>query len=125
MYPCSVCCAKKAENELPENELWQLYRAAYEQYQSEIRNGEKAYSRYVNDFYYYHLPCTSNQYLRMVTLLLTAAFDWVGLLAGILLGLALAATNVTLDGRRQYLYPLIPWDGEAFSRLVLRRRKKD
>lgn len=61
MYPCSVCCAKKAENELPENELWQLYRAAYEQYQSEIRNGEKAYSRYVNDFYYYHLPCASNR----------------------------------------------------------------
>ena len=42
---------------MPENELWQLYRAAYEQYQSEIQNGEKAYSRYVNDFYSYHLPC--------------------------------------------------------------------
>lgn len=42
---------------MPENELWQLYRAAYEQYQSEILNGEKAYSRYVNDFYSYHLPC--------------------------------------------------------------------
>ena len=42
---------------MPENELWQLYRAAYEQYQSEILNGEKVYSRYVNDFYSYHLPC--------------------------------------------------------------------
>ena len=42
---------------MPENELWQLYRAAYEQYQSEIKNGEKAYSRYVNDFVSYHLPC--------------------------------------------------------------------
>lgn len=53
------CCAKNAENELPKDELWQLYRAAYEQYQSEILNGEKVYSRYVNDFIYYHLPCTS------------------------------------------------------------------
>ena len=42
---------------MPENELWQLYRAAYEQYKSEIKNGEKAYSRYVNDFISYHLPC--------------------------------------------------------------------
>ena len=57
MCPCCLSCTKKAENELPENELWQLYRAAYEQYQSEILNGEKAYSRYVNDFYSYHLPC--------------------------------------------------------------------
>lgn len=42
---------------MPEKELWQLYRAAYEQYQSEIRNGEKSYSRFVNDFFSYHLPC--------------------------------------------------------------------
>lgn len=42
---------------MPENELWQLYRAAYKQYQLEIVNGEKAYSRYVNDFVSYHLPC--------------------------------------------------------------------
>ena len=42
---------------MPENELWQLYRAAYKQYQLEIENGEKAYSRYVNDFVSYHLPC--------------------------------------------------------------------
>ena len=56
MCPCCLGCTKKTEKELPENELWQLYRAAYEQYQSEILNGEKAYSRYVNDFYSYHLP---------------------------------------------------------------------
>lgn len=41
---------------LPEDELWQLFRAAYGQYQSEILNGEKAYSRYVNDFFTYNLP---------------------------------------------------------------------
>ena len=53
------CCAKKAENEQPKDELWQLYRAAYEQYQSVILTGEKMYSRYVNDFIYYHLPYSS------------------------------------------------------------------
>lgn len=41
---------------LPEKELWQLFRAAYEQYQSEIIRGEKSYLRYVNDFVNYHLP---------------------------------------------------------------------
>ena len=56
LCPCCVNCAKKVEKELPKDELWQLYCAAYEQYQSEIINGEKSYSRYVNDFYYYHLP---------------------------------------------------------------------
>lgn len=41
---------------MPEDELWQLCRIAYEQYKSEIIDGEKAYSRYVNDLIYYHLP---------------------------------------------------------------------
>lgn len=41
---------------MPENELWQLFCAAYKQYQSEILNGEKDYSRYVNDFFSYNLP---------------------------------------------------------------------
>ena len=59
MCTCRVGCSKKIETELHENELWQLYRTAYEQYQSEILNDKKEYSRYVNDFIYYHLPCTS------------------------------------------------------------------
>ena len=58
MCPCCESCTKKDETELPKDELWQLYRAAYEQYQSEILYGEKDYSRYVNDFIHYHLPCT-------------------------------------------------------------------
>lgn len=56
MCPCSQNCSKKSGRKLPEDELRQLYRAAYEQYQSEILNGRKAYSRYVNDFFSYHLP---------------------------------------------------------------------
>ena len=56
MCPSCIGCAKKTENELPENELWQLCRIAYEQYKSEIINGEKSYSRFICDFFYYHLP---------------------------------------------------------------------
>jgi hypothetical protein len=41
---------------LPGDELWQLCRIAFEQYKSEISNGEKAYSRFIYDFMYYHLP---------------------------------------------------------------------
>jgi len=41
---------------LPGDELWQLCHIAFEQYKSEIINGEKAYSRFIYDFYYYHLP---------------------------------------------------------------------
>ena len=52
---------------MPENELWQLYRAAYEQYQCEIIKGEKKYSRFVNDFIAYHLPtlCTHEDQIRL------------------------------------------------------------
>ncbi|MCR5681373.1 MAG: spore germination protein [Clostridiales bacterium] len=65
------------------------------------------------------------KFLRMITLLLTAAFDLIGFLSGIALAVILAATNVTLDGRQRYLYPLIPFDGRALSRLILRRAKDD
>ena len=43
---------------MPGDELWQLCRIAFEQYKSEISNGEKAYSRFIYDFMYYHLPVT-------------------------------------------------------------------
>ena len=52
---CSNHCPEQ-ENEPPKEELWTLFRAAYEQYQSEIVNGNKLYHRYVNDFVSYHLP---------------------------------------------------------------------
>jgi hypothetical protein len=41
---------------LPEDELWQLYRAAYEQYKSEIQSGDYSYNRFVARFFSYHLP---------------------------------------------------------------------
>ena len=65
------------------------------------------------------------KYLRIVTLILTALFDWIGFALGILLGFVLAATNRTLDGRHCYLYPLIPWNGHDMARLVFRLKKDD
>ena len=59
MCPSCVSCTKKTESELPGDELWQLCRIAYEQYKSEIINGEKAYSRFICDFFYYHLPVSA------------------------------------------------------------------
>ena len=55
---CTDCsnCNKKIEKKLPENELWQLYRAAYKQYQSEILHGQFTYHRFVERFVSYHLP---------------------------------------------------------------------
>ena len=43
---------------MPGDELWQLCRTAFEQYKSEIINGEKTYSRYLNDWFYYNLPAS-------------------------------------------------------------------
>ena len=65
------------------------------------------------------------KYLRILTLLLTAVFDWPGLAAGVVLAFLLALTNRTLDGRRRYLWPLIPFDGPALARLVFRLKKRD
>ena len=56
---CPHCLGQctKSEIEQPEaNELWTLFRAAHEQYQSEIVNGNKRYHRYVNDFVSYNFP---------------------------------------------------------------------
>ena len=67
LCPCCISCTKKTEKELPENELWQLCRTAFEQYKSEITNGEKSYHRYVNDFVYYHLPAYGMNEVNMRT----------------------------------------------------------
>lgn len=57
---CSNHCPEQ-ENEPSKDELWTLFRAAYEQYQSEIVNDSKLYDRYVNDFISYHLPVFSQE----------------------------------------------------------------
>ncbi len=64
------------------------------------------------------------KYMRMLTLLLTALFGIWGLLGGFLIMIILVATNKTVNGRRNYLYPLIPFNAKALARLFFRMKKR-
>ena len=63
------------------------------------------------------------KFMRMILLLLTAVFDIWGYIAGIIFTLVLVATNKTVNGKRSYLYPLIPFNGKALARLLFRLKK--
>ena len=52
-------------------------------------------------------------------------FDWVGFVLGIVAAVTLIATNKNVNGKRSYLYPLIPWNGNAMARLFFRLKKHD
>lgn len=64
------------------------------------------------------------KYLRVLLLLLTALFDVWGFFGGLLVALILVATNKTVNGGRNYLYPLIPFNGKALARLFFRLKKE-
>ena len=64
------------------------------------------------------------KFVRIITLCLVALFGAWGLLLGALIGIALIATTKTVNGGRSYLYPLIPLNLKALSRLVFRRHKE-
>lgn len=64
------------------------------------------------------------KYLRMLTLLLTALFSYWGFIAGIVIIFILIATNKSFGGK-SYLYPLIPFNGKALTRLLFRPAKHD
>ncbi len=63
------------------------------------------------------------KFVRIITLILIALFDIWGLFIGFGIGVFLVTTNATVNGKRSYLYPLIPFNKEALSRLLLRRKK--
>ena len=65
------------------------------------------------------------KFLRVIWLLLTAILGLWGFIAGALLVPLFLLSNRTLSGARGYLYPLIPWNGRAFSRLFFRRKKEN
>lgn len=65
------------------------------------------------------------KFMRMLLLLATALFDlWGFIIAIVLIGI-LIATNATVDGKRNYLYPLIPFKPKALKTLFFRIRKRD
>ena len=61
------------------------------------------------------------KFMRIISLLLTQLLDLGGYIAGIVLTLLLIAFNKTVC-RRSYLYPLIPFDGKALKRVLVRNR---
>ncbi len=63
------------------------------------------------------------KYMRVITLLLTAVLDIWGYIGGIVITFILVATNKTVNGKRRYLYPLIPFNGKALARLLFRMKK--
>ena len=65
------------------------------------------------------------KFLRMLLLAVTAIFKFWGFVAGVAIIVVLLATNKTVNGKRSYLYPLIPFDGKALASLLFRVKKKD
>ena len=65
------------------------------------------------------------KFMRIILLVLVALLGLYGLLFGIALVIALIATNKTVNCKRSYLYPLIPFDYKAFKSLFVRVKKYD
>lgn len=64
------------------------------------------------------------KYMRMFTLLMTFLLNYIGFIIGILTGLLFLCINRSFGGK-SYLYPLIPFDGKALTRLLFRPLKHD
>ena len=60
------------------------------------------------------------KFLRMLLLVLTAIFGLWGFVGGSVLIIILLLTNKTVNGKRSYLYPLIPFNAKALKSLFIR-----
>jgi stage V sporulation protein AF len=65
------------------------------------------------------------KFMRIMLLILTAIFGLWGFIAGTLIICVLLLTNKTVNGKRSYLYPLIPFDYKALKSLFVRVKKYD
>ena len=65
------------------------------------------------------------KFLRILLLVLTSLFGIWGYSAGFVIITVLIATNSTVNGKRNYLYPLIPFKPKALKTLLLRTKKND
>lgn len=62
------------------------------------------------------------KFMRMLLLLSTGIFGLYGYIGGLIIIIILAATNETANGKRNYLYPLIPLNLKALKRLIVREK---
>lgn len=65
------------------------------------------------------------KFMRILLLVLTSLFGVWGYSAGFVIIIVLIATNSTVNGRRNYLYPLIPFKPKALKTLLFRTKKRD
>ena len=63
------------------------------------------------------------KFIRVLTLVFVFGFGVWGLLLGLLVFVFAVATNTTLTGERNYLYPLIPFNFRALVRLLVRTKR--
>ena len=64
------------------------------------------------------------KFIRVILLILTALFNIWGFISGLILAVVLVATNKTVNGKRSYLYPILPFNAKALKRLVFRVKLK-
>jgi len=65
------------------------------------------------------------KFFRIITVVLTGFLGLFGLIAGTLFLIIALLTNRTLDGRRRYLYPLIPFNWKVLKCQLLRLRRDE
>lgn len=65
------------------------------------------------------------KFLRILLTVLTSIFNFWGFAIGGVIIIVLMATNETVIGKRNYLYPLIPFNGRALLSLFVRIKKPD
>ena len=65
------------------------------------------------------------KFMRMILLILTALFNIWGFVGGIILIIVLLATNKTVNGKRSYFYPLIPFNMHSLLSMIFRVKKQD
>ena len=65
------------------------------------------------------------KFMRILLLILTAAFGFWGFVGGFVTVIVLISTTSTVNGKRNYLYPLIPFKPKALATLIFRVKKKD
>ncbi len=65
------------------------------------------------------------KFMRIILIVLIALFDFYGAIFGVALVIILIATNKTANGKRGYLYPLIPFSAKGCAALFFRVKKKD
>jgi stage V sporulation protein AF len=64
------------------------------------------------------------KFLRIFLLIVTGIFGFWGFCGGFVICIVLLATNSTVNGKRNYLYPLIPFNGKALLSLIIRVKKR-